>query len=272
MPSEIQSTTPEVVETVDTQNEYADMFADTPEAFVTEPEETDVSPNEEQLESEEEVTPETEETVDPVEGESVDEVTEEEVETPQVEAPESKSNEAFARLRVENKKNKDIIEKAARLAGLSVDDFAVKLAEDEIKKGAEEAKIPVEVFQRIKDLEESNRATEFERHKLQFQTTVRNFQSQVGLSDTDLNGFISQMMDAGITPHETEIDFNILYRGLNHDKLVESERQKWIAKQTRNQDKTSTPGSSKGETSPEEGVEIKTFKDFDNLMKGMTIK
>lgn len=182
--------------------------------------------------------------------------------------PEQIRNEAFAQMRVENKRHKDLIAKAAAAHGLSVEDYEAKIQQDLLLKEAAEAKLPPEVYQRLKDMEEKTAAYEAEKAKLAFQGRVTAFQASNNLSNDDLDSFFNACFNAGITPHETAVDFNILYRGLNFDKLVETQRQDWIAKQNRNRAGSSTPNSGTGQTE-NLNTTINSVEDLDAIMRKM---
>lgn len=253
----------------DMASEFAEMAGTTevatPETDAAESTETPAEPDEPGTEENSDQTQTKTEDENPEPGTVEEPGTEESQQTDGLPEEPSKQNQAFAQLRVENKAQKDALELAAKLSGKSVEEFVASLKEEQIKADALKAGTTPEVFKRIQDLENQNNAMELERTKLAFQGRVQTFQAQNSLSNDDVNVFINTMLDKGIVPHETDIDFNILYRGLNFDKLVENARQDWIAKSARNRDGSSTPGSTQSRTEVNESSEVKTQEDFEKL-------
>lgn len=208
-----------------------------------------------------------------VESPKVDEVAtpEADVEEPEVIKPdETKRNQAFAEMRVENKRLGKLLSDAAKASGLSVPEYEAKLAADALQAEATKAEVPVEVMARIKELEERDAAREEDMRIVNFQHAVNTFQAKNNLSQDDLRTFVSTCLENGVDPMVTNVPLDILYRGFQHEALVEKERQTWISKDSHNRTESTNPGSIKGKNpKPEQSKKIDTMDELEKVMAGM---
>lgn len=261
MPQEIENTDAAVTET----DGFESLAAELGEETVDAPEET-------------EETPET-----PQEPEGTDESSQEEVKEDQPEdtAPEEpkegfpkdkqedKDHQAFAKLRVEKARYEGLIAKLAEKEGLSVDDYEAKVHKDQMEAEAKEAQVPLEFYERLKQLEQADIVRQKEYEAAQFQNSIERFQNKHNLEAPALRGFIDKCFDNGIDITSAGIDLDILYRGLNHDEMVEQERQKWIKQDKENRSSASNTGSGKGTTpKPNSGQSIDTMAGLEDALRG----
>lgn len=232
------------IETPEESNEFEDLAGrlteDEPEETLEDPETsedsegTDETSDEIQDDEPEDTEPEEEESDEEAQGFPKEQ--------------KDKDHEAFAKLRVEKTRYENIISNLAKKEGLTVEQYEEKLQQDEIEAEAKAAQVPVEMLQRMKDLEaaEVNRQKEFE--AAQFRLNIERFQNKHDLDEPALKEFIDTCFENNIDLTRNSVDLEILYRGLNHDTIVETERQKWISKDQDNRTSGSNPGSGKGKT------------------------
>lgn len=190
-------------------------------------------------------------------------------EKPAVPKEDPKDHQAFAQLRTERNQYKEMIEKLAQNEGKSVEEFLQAQAEAELQARAEEHKVPVEFLKRLEAMEQNELERQKELEAIKFQANIETFQTKHGLDQSEVRGFIDRCFENGINILETDVNFDILYRGLNFDGLVEQERQKWIAKDTENRDRTSTVKPGKGKSSTGSPSKIETMDDLSAIMNEM---
>ena len=232
--------------------EYADMVDELSEDA------NDDGVQEPIVEQEAEETPETPE--DPVEEDSEEPVV----------SPDKKDNEAFATMRATNKRLADTLARGAKAAGLSVEDFMAKLEADELEADAKAQAIPVEVLERIRELESRDAARQEEHRNLVFRNQIENFQATMKLSQNDLRDFIGECIGQGIDVGAENTNLELLYKGMNFDKLVEAQKQEWIKRDSKILGISSTPGSGKGQSSGNhDGKAIETQADLDAIFNQM---
>ena len=244
----------------------AELMAEQTESEVTVDDTPETEETVEETPAEETETTEVEEDSEETVEESEEETSEETNEESKPEKPDKKqsANQAFAQMRTENKAMKDTLSLAANLAGMTVEDYMKHLSQQQLEADAKKAELPPEVYQRLQSLEQDRNQREQELRNLHFQNRVRDFTQKEGLSQDELRGFIDSCFEKGIYPHELpDVDLSVLYRGLNHDKLVEAERQSWIEKSSKNKQGASVPGSGKGKAEQTSSGEIKSYEDFE---------
>jgi hypothetical protein len=178
-----------------------------------------------------------------------------------------KINQAMAEQRVQNKKYKDAIKAAATAANLSEDEYLAKIQSDALVKRAEDQKIPPEMLRRMEALEaEVNQS----REALAQQHLSQQFgkvQATFGITDSELTEFVNQLATTGHNFQNTNADYELLYRGLNHTKLVEKERQAWLADTKRAQAQGSKPNAATGRQSPEGSTKINSMEDMNAVLE-----
>ena len=256
MPIDSQELAPEsAIE--NTNQEFADMAAElTEESTNDEGAEPEVIENETaEAPAEPEVPADTE--------------TDEEAPAEEPAAPVDKDAQAFAQMRIQNKQLADTLALGAKAAGMEVEDFVKKLENDALTADAKQQQIPVEVLSRIRELEARDAARETEHQNLVFRSHIEGFQAKMNLSQNDLRDFIGECVGQGIDVGSQSTNLEVLYRGMNYDKLVEAQKQEWIKRDSRIQGQVSTPGAGKGKSSIAEGGAIETMEDPNNLFDEM---
>lgn len=245
-----------------------DEFEEDTSVETTEAEEAEELPEDASSEGEEEETEESHKTAD-------EEAAEEEQEEPETSEASPfdeqgrKDQEAFAALRTERNQYKQTIEKLASKAGVTVEKYLEDLAQQEMEAKAAEAKVPVEFYQKMAELEARDAQREQEAQALRFRTEIESFQRTYNLKPEELKGFVDICFENGIDLTQTNVSLDILYRGLNHDSIVEAERQKWIAQDSKNRESSTNPSGRGGSTPSASGSEVSSVEDLDRLVEGL---
>lgn len=183
--------------------------------------------------------------------------------------PADKDANAFAQMRIQNKQLADTLALGAKAAGMEVEDFVKKLENDALQADAKAQQIPVEVLSRIRELEARDEAREQEHQNMVFRNHIEGFQSKMNLSQTDLRDFIGACVGKGIDVAAQSTDLEVLYRGMYFDKLVESQKQDWIKRDSKIQGQVSLPSSGKGKANTPEGGVIDTLEELDAIFDQM---
>lgn len=164
----------------------------------------------------------------------------------------TKTTQAFAAMRVENAKQKKLINNTLTLLGLdpknpdSVAQLETKLTEALAKKQG----LPVETLERLNKLEalEQQRTAEDLRTKalMGFQKVKDSF----NLDDNALQEFANELVAEGKNPFINSLDLVSEYKLRNFDKLIEQAKAKGVQEEIERASKAnnnaSTPNSTQG--------------------------
>ena len=181
-----------------------------------------------------------------IEEEIIDEPLEEDEEEEEEEIPVDdedlhKRNEAFKALREERdrlKQSDAFLEKLATQYGMTKDDLIKQFAEQQTKKEAEEAGIPPEQMQRIKELEEKAAKAEEERLRTVFNVTADTFAKTHNLDNNDMGLIFQESARLGVDITKNPELMEVIYRSISYDDAVEQGRQRQL-ETTRKRSKTS---------------------------------
>ena len=190
----------------------------------------------------------------------------------------NKQNQAFARMRTENKELADLVMSVAKATGANPKDLAEAR---ELLKGAAqktEAKnrnIPEDVLQ---ELEANKQALAEYRQQQARQKALAGFQQVKdlhGLSRDEVNEFADKLIERKMNPFENELDLVKEYRNIYFETLiakakeagVQEERQR-AAKAANN---STTPSTNNGRTDDTgtSGNPIKTARDLDAFLSNL---
>lgn len=145
-------------------------------------------------------------------------------------AEESAQARAFAEMRVKNAKYEKFIAKQAEAKGVSVEDYLKSEEEAALAARATTLQTNPEVLRRLDVAEAALAEQEGLRVQNHIQSQFGALQQVFGLTEAELTDFTEQLAQRGHDFRNVTTDYSVLYRGLNHDKLVEKERQAWISR------------------------------------------
>lgn len=188
------------------------------------------------------------------------------------------ANEAFATMRIQNKKYSQALAAVLQQHGLdpALANNPDKLIQDaenaRLEEEAKKQKVPTELLQRLTQLEKANMENEQKRladAALQGFQAVKN---KYNLSPQDIAAFAKQLQDAGTNPFEKEMDLEQHYKLHNMDKIIAAETQKAVEAALRNQSNaaqhSTVPDKSQGkETSGAD--QIDTMAQFDRFLANL---
>lgn len=152
---------------------------------------------------------------------------------PQEESPIKKLRQSNAQRKAELDAANALIERAASLAGMTVDEYKEKLQADEDKKAADKLGVSPEVAERIRKLEEKNTLLEQSQKRNAFIANANKLQTARELTDEQVETFVKDATNKGFDLTNPNLSFEDVYFALNHTTFEESiradERQKVLA-------------------------------------------
>ena len=176
---------------------------------------------------------------------------------------------AFAEMRAKNTKYERALSSAAKAAGLTTEQYLEKLEADSLNQRAETLKTDPEVLRRLEQAE-----AEIESYRVK---TVENFlinsfeglKAKLSLTDAEITEFTETLQRNGHDFRNMTVNYEALYRGMNFDKMIEKERQAWIAQDAKARSQGSTPLPTNGRNGTPATKEIKTAEELDEFLRGI---
>lgn len=184
-------------------------------------------------------------------------------------------NEAFAAMRSENSKYKKFMQhimKGANFNG-SEDEFIERLTEASYAQQAKRQgnQVSPEILKRMDTLESQNKSLIDSQNRQTFAANLKNLQETFTLSDADLKEFLTLAAKEQIDLTVPGTNFRTLYQGLFFDKLkdkmIETERQAWIA-QANKANSAANPDGKSGKKDPAP-TNVNTMAEFDSLLQSI---
>lgn len=188
------------------------------------------------------------------------------------------ANDAFAAMRVQNRKMTDALAAVLQQHGLdpnlanNPDALIAQANQARIEAEAKRQNVPTELLQRLTDLEAKDREAQQKRLSDAALAGFQAVKNQFNLDNQGIADFAKQLQDAGTNPFEQEMDLVHHYKLHNLDKIIAAETQKAVEEALKNQ-KSSTqfstqPSKTQGKEST--GTEqIDTMAKFDRFLMGL---
>jgi hypothetical protein len=184
-------------------------------------------------------------------------------------------NEAFAAMRAENSKYKKLIQNIMKGADFngSEDDFISQLTEASYAQQAKRQgnQVSPEILKRMDTLESQNKSLIDSQNRQTFAANLKNLQETFTLSDADIKEFLTLAAKEQIDLTVPGTNFRTLYQGLFFDKLkdrmIETERQAWIA-QSNKANNAANPDGKSGKKDPAP-TNVNTMAEFDSLLQSV---
>ena len=175
--------------------------------------------------------------------------------------PEDKAAQAFAQMRVDNKKYQTLVKGIAEMLGVQDSSnpenitkaLEQKILEDQSKKQG----VPAEILQRLQELENLQQINVQERAREVAYIGFQKVKDEFNLTNADVEKFAGELQRVGINPFETPVDIVREYKLLNFDNIIEAAKQKAIEDEMKRSGKATTQGTTpnnkagKGDTDAE---------------------
>ena len=188
------------------------------------------------------------------------------------------ANDAFAAMRVQNRKMSDALAAVLQQHGLDpnlANDPDALIAQANQARLEEEAKrqnVPTELLQRLTDLEAKDREAQQKRLADAALAGFQAVKNQYNLSNQDISAFAKQLQDAGTNPFEQEMDLVHHYKLHNLDKIIAAETQKAVEEALKNQKSSTQYSTQPSKTQGKESTgteQIDTMAKFDRFLMGL---
>ena len=197
---------------------------------------------------------------------------------PQVEIkPQAKANEAFAQMRIENKKYQSMMKGIASLLGVNSDDpnAIVTSVQNAITQAqAKQQGIPPEMLDRMAKLEEANRTFMQNEIRKNAYLGFQKVKDKFSLDNNALNSFADGLVQEGLNPFEQQLDLETEYIKRNYAKIIADAEARGAEKEAKRAARASTHGTSPDNRQGGEdtqGVEkINTIGDLDKWFRNQS--
>ena len=189
-----------------------------------------------------------------------------------------KTAQAFAAMRVQNKKYEQLLKGMAEVLDVQDTDDPDKLSEalkDKVVQAqAKKQNVDPELLSRLKQLEERDQQYTQEERRKEAYLGFQRVKEQFDLDDTSLKDFANQLVQEGLNPFEEQVNLTSAYIERNYQKLVadaEARGAQKEAERAANAGSHSTsPGSTQGGTGDEAPQEVNSISDLDKWMSKQT--
>lgn len=263
--------------------EFEELFGDdsTEEPENEEPETEDTSEDtEDDIEDSEDREGEGEDTEDDPEDSEDDARDDEDKKNSSKDKQKARQNFEFARLRTENKKQANLLKSLGKVLGMdpkaTPDQVAEKVQEILIQKEAKDKNVPVDLLQRMQELE--NIAAENSRIKLENETqkAFTNLAEKYKLDSDALTEFAVYLGENGKNPLEgVDVDIEAEYIKLHHDDIVQAAVSAALEAESKRKKKVEDHAGSKlpGDPSDQDNGKdkIETVEDLDKFFANASL-
>lgn len=183
----------------------------------------------------------------------------------------TKAQNAFASMRVENRKQKELLNKIAGVLGVDINNLTEDALYSNIENAVTKAQakqqgIPEAVLQRLNNLEAVNRKYNRDQAYLAAGRGVQQIKSEFGATQEDLETFMGELAKEGINPFENPVNLVNEYKLRNFDKIIQAKVNAAVQAEqqraTKAEEHSTTPNDKKG-GSNEPTTKINNLSDLD---------
>lgn len=188
----------------------------------------------------------------------------------------SEQNKAFAQMRVENKRQSELLKSVAQTLGIDVrtatqEQINAAVQRNIIEKQAQQQGIPPAVLERLVALEQREAFAEQERVSQTAYDAFDTVQKMYGLTTEQLTKFAQELAEEGLNPF-TNPSVNVLneYRIRNFDAIVKKAGEDGARAEAERSAKATTHGTAPAKvngTPPEQQEKINTVTDLTNFLE-----
>lgn len=188
------------------------------------------------------------------------------------------ANDAFAAMRVQNRKMTDALAAVLQQHGLDPnlandpDTLIAQANQARIEAEAKRQNVPTELLQRLTDLEARDREAQQKRLSDAALAGFQAVKNQFGLDNQGIAAFAKQLQEAGTNPFEQEMDLVHHYKLHNLDKIIAAESQKAVEEALKNQKSSTQYSTQPSKTQGKESVgteQIDTMAKFDRFLMNL---
>lgn len=151
---------------------------------------------------------------------------------PTIQLQQSKAQEAFAAMRIQNKQLNDTLKGVATLLGIDGNADQTKLMDTLqskiLENQAKQQNVPVELLQRLQTLEQQNNQFTAQQRQHNIETGFATVKETYKLDQTQMSKFAEDLIAHGINPFVQEVDLNKAYRDLHFEEIVAAKAQEAV--------------------------------------------
>lgn len=189
----------------------------------------------------------------------------------------NKANEAFAQLRVENKKYQGMLKNVATLLGVNSsnpDDIVNSVQNAITQAQAKQQGIPPEVLARMAKLEDDNKAFMQNEIRKNAYLGFQSLKDKFSLDNKSLDSFATNLVNDGLNPFDTPMDLETEYIRRNYTTLISQAEERGAKKEAERAARASNQGTSPNNVQGGEdnsGVEkITSIHDLDKWLNSQS--
>ena len=189
----------------------------------------------------------------------------------------TKAQQAFIYLRQQNQKYNSMLKNIAAMLEIdpkSISDDNALLSALQEKVNANTAKaqnVPVELINRLQQLEERDREYSLRVRQGAVEGAFRNVQNQFNLTNEQLMQFSEDLIKAGKNPVTMDIDMIAEYRNMHFEELINNAVAKAVADEQARAAKaagqSTTPDQTRGKSSGDDGDKITNTQQLTEWMR-----
>ena len=191
---------------------------------------------------------------------------------PQQPQIDQKTKEAFAQMRIQNKKYASTIKGVAGILGVDENTPEEKLLEALQQKivadKAQKQNVPEELYKRLMTLESNEEQRQALLREQQAALGFQALQTKFGLDQNQLNAFAQELVAAGKNPFQMEVDMIREYRDMHYDDLMQQAIEKALSDERERAAKASTqattPGTQQGGKGDPAPDKVNSVRDLNN--------
>ena len=120
---------------------------------------------------------------------------------------------------------KSLVQRIADAKGLSIEQLRDQIQADEDRKKAEKLGVTPEVQRTLREQQDKIDALERRYREENFNNRLAEFRRNYNLTDKQLREFAMQARNAGIDILNPGVDMTVVYRSLNYNNLMNTERE-----------------------------------------------
>jgi len=183
-----------------------------------------------------------------------------------------KANQAFAEMRTKNKQQEQLISKMAQALGfdpqtMQQDDLLNQLNTVVTTAQAQKQNIPVELLQRLNDLEATNSLYRQDHMRAQARDGLNLLKEKYSATQEELSDFVTALTSEGLNPLEDTVDFEAEYLKRNFSRIVEKQVKSAVHEEAQRSAKAeqhaSTPNNTNGSAKQDEPAKINSVRELD---------
>lgn len=182
-----------------------------------------------------------------------------------------KTAQAFASMRVQNKKYEQLMQGMAEVLGVQGVDDPDKLAETLKEKvteaQAKQQNVDPQLLSRLRQLEERDQQYAQEERRRNAYLGFQRVKEEFGLDDKGLSQFADQLANDGINPFERDMDLKTAYIERNYDTLLKEAEARGAKKEAERAaqatNHSTTPDSYKGGSEDNEPDKVDSISDLE---------